>query len=67
MSLHVKAGTSWPEVLAGAVVSVGRARLLEARPILAQLTAAAVDAELVEEALARLSEPEPAKAAGSSP
>lgn len=42
------------EVLSGAVVSAGRARLEEARDRIAALTSAAVDPELTCEALARL-------------
>jgi hypothetical protein len=42
------------EVLAGAVVSAGRARLVEARTAIAQLTSAAVDPELTREALSKL-------------
>jgi HEAT repeat protein len=42
------------EVLSGAVVSAGRARLREARPAIEKLTAASVDHELTREALSRL-------------
>jgi hypothetical protein len=42
------------EVLSGAVVSAGRARMAEARETIAKLTAAAVDPELTREALGRL-------------
>lgn len=42
------------ETLAGAVVSAGRARLVEAREAIARLTASEVDPDLVREALARL-------------
>jgi hypothetical protein len=42
------------EVLSGAVVSAGRARMAEAREAIAKLTAAAVDPELTREALAQL-------------
>lgn len=44
-----------PDVLGGAVVAAGRARLAAARPLIERLTSAAVDPELVREALARLS------------
>ncbi|HVH46076.1 MAG TPA: hypothetical protein VM925_27190, partial [Labilithrix sp.] len=47
-------GSSRREVLSGAVVSAGRARMLEARDLIARLTAAAVDPELTREALERL-------------
>ncbi|MDF2696520.1 MAG: repeat protein [Labilithrix sp.] len=47
-------GSGRREVLAGAVVSAGRARMTEARELIARLTAAAVDPELTREALARL-------------
>lgn len=43
-----------PDVLGGAVVAAGRARLVEARPRLDALPAGAVDPELVTEALARI-------------
>jgi HEAT repeat protein len=46
-----------PDVLGGAVVAAGRARLAKARPLIEKLTAAAVDPELVKEALARLETP----------
>jgi hypothetical protein len=49
-------GSTRREVLSGAVVSAGRARIVEARERIEQLTAAAVDPELAREALARLSE-----------
>jgi hypothetical protein len=42
------------EVLSGAVVSAGRARMIEAKETIAKLTSAAVDPELTREALARL-------------
>jgi len=45
-----------PDVLGAAVVASGRARIAKARPLLARLTAAAVDPELVAEALRRLDE-----------
>ncbi len=45
-----------PDVLGGAVVSAGRARLAQARPRIAALAAGLVDAELVKEALAQLDE-----------
>jgi HEAT repeat protein len=47
------------EVLAGAVVSAGRARIAEAREVIASLTSAAIDPELTQEALARLRESTP--------
>jgi HEAT repeat protein len=47
-----------PDVLAAAVVAVGRAKIQEARPKLEKLTTAAVDPELVREALARLEDGE---------
>jgi HEAT repeat protein len=47
-------GSSRREVLAGAVVAAGRARMTEARESIAKLTATAVDPELTREALARL-------------
>jgi len=47
-------GSSRREVLSGAVVSAGRAKLYEARDRIAALTSAAVDPELTREALARL-------------
>lgn len=47
------------EVLSGAVVSAGRARLREARDRVASLTAAAVDPDLTHEALAKLDTPDP--------
>ena len=50
-------GSSRREVLSGAVVSAGRARLYEARERIAALTSAAVDPELTREALARLEAP----------
>lgn len=43
-----------PDVLGGAVVAAGRARLVAARPRIERITSAAVDPELVREALARL-------------
>ena len=43
-----------PDVLGGAVVSAGRARLVEARARIEALAPGAVDAELVKEALAQL-------------
>ncbi len=50
-----------PDVLGAAVVAAGRARIREARPKIERLTKAAVDPELVREALERLSdEKEPA-------
>ena len=45
------------EVLSGAVVSAGRARMVEAKDLIARLTAVAVDPELTREALAQLSAP----------
>jgi hypothetical protein len=48
---------SKPDVLAGAVVAAGRARIREARPKIERLTKAAVDPVLVREALERLDEP----------
>jgi HEAT repeat protein len=45
-----------PDVLGAAVVAAGRARIAAARPILAKLTAAAVDAELLREALGAIDE-----------
>jgi HEAT repeat protein len=45
------------EVISGAVVSAGRARITEARDTIEQLTTASVDPELVLEALLRLGEP----------
>jgi HEAT repeat protein len=47
-------GSSRPDVLGGAVVAAGRARIAQARPLLERLTKASVDPELVREALARL-------------
>ena len=49
-------GSSRREVLSGAVVSAGRARMKEARDLVARLTSGAVDPELTREALARLEE-----------
>lgn len=46
------------EVLSGAVVSAGRARMEEARDLIAKLTSQAVDPELTREALGRLDAPE---------
>lgn len=43
-----------PDVLGGAVVAAGRARLAQARPRIAALAEGVVDAELVKEALAQL-------------
>jgi HEAT repeat protein len=43
-----------PDVLGGAVVSAGRARLVKARKLIERLPTVAVDPELVREALARL-------------
>jgi HEAT repeat protein len=45
------------EVLSGAVVSAGRARMREARDLIVKLTSHAVDPELTREALARLDAP----------
>lgn len=42
------------EVLEGAVVAAGRARLAEAKPLVAKLAGGVVDAELLSEALGRL-------------
>lgn len=47
-------GSDKRDVLAGAVVAAGRARLYEARPLIERLTAAAVDRSLVDEALEAL-------------
>jgi len=47
-------GSTRREVLSGAVISAGRARMTEARDAIARLTAAAVDPELVREALRRI-------------
>ncbi|HVJ93142.1 MAG TPA: HEAT repeat domain-containing protein [Labilithrix sp.] len=47
-------GSTRREVLAGAVVSAGRARMVEARAAISRLTAGAVDPDLTSEALARL-------------
>ena len=47
-----------PDVLGGAVVSAGRARLVKARARLESLPAGAVDPELVAEALARIAREE---------
>jgi HEAT repeat protein len=44
-----------PDVLAGAVVAAGRARLVKARPAIERIPTVAVDPELVREALSRLS------------
>jgi hypothetical protein len=53
------------EVLSGAVVSAGRARMSEARDAIARLTSASVDPELSREALERLDAPaKPAKTDG---
>jgi HEAT repeat protein len=46
--------SSRPDVLGGAVVAAGRARLAQARPLIERITRAAVDPELVREALERL-------------
>ncbi len=46
--------SSRADVRAGAVVSAGRARILEARPILEKFDATSVDPELVREALASI-------------
>lgn len=46
--------SSRPDVLAGAVVAAGRARLAKARALIEKLPTVAVDPELVREALARL-------------
>ncbi len=43
-----------PDVLGAAVVSAGRARIADAKPKIEKLTSAAVDPELVKEALRRL-------------
>lgn len=43
-----------PDVLGGAVVAAGRARLAAARPLIERITTVAVDPELVREALSRL-------------
>src|SRR5262249_41429834 len=45
-----------PDVLGAAVVAAGRARLVQAKPKIERLTSAAMDPELVKEALRRLSE-----------
>ncbi len=50
-------GSGRREVLAGAVVSAGRARLVEARDLIAKLTSASVDPELTREALRLLEAP----------
>lgn len=50
------------EVLSGAVVSAGRARLREAKGTIARLTAAAVDPALTSEALRELDTPEETRA-----
>lgn len=47
-------GSTRREVLAGAVVSAGRARMMEAIEAIAKLTSAAIDPELTREALKRL-------------
>ena len=57
-------GSSRREVLSGAVVSAGRARLKEARAFIERLTSSAVDPELTREALERLREPTTAAAPG---
>jgi HEAT repeats len=54
------------EVVSGAVVSAGRARMVEARDVIARLTAATVDPELTREALARL-DAASGRAIGSKP
>lgn len=46
-----------PDVLGAAVVAAGRARLRQARRLIERIPTAAVDPELVREALARLDEP----------
>jgi len=51
-------GSPRPEVLGGAVVSAGRARLVEARARIEKLPAGAVDPELVTEALSRIAREE---------
>ena len=50
-------GSSRREVLSGAVVSAGRARMTEVRDVIAKLTSAAVDPELTREALLALDTP----------
>ena len=45
-----------PDVLGGAVVAAGRARIAKARPLIEKLSTVAGDPELVTEALARLGE-----------
>src|SRR5690606_27944915 len=47
-------GSPRREVLSGAVVSAGRARMKEARDVIAKLTAAAVGRDLVREARKRI-------------
>ena len=47
-------GSNRPDVLGGAVVAAGRARLAKARPLIEKLPSVAVDPELVKEALGRL-------------
>ncbi|MBX3212274.1 MAG: HEAT repeat domain-containing protein [Labilithrix sp.] len=47
-------GSTRREVLSGAVVAAGRARMAEARDLIARLTAQAVEPELTREALERL-------------
>ena len=49
-------GSSRREVLSGAVVSAGRARMIETRALIEKLTTVAVDPELKREALERLVE-----------
>jgi HEAT repeat protein len=50
-----------PDVLGGAVVAAGRARLVEARPRIESLPSGSVDPELVAEALARIAREETAE------
>jgi ABC-type histidine transport system ATPase subunit len=47
-----------PDLLGGAVVSAGRARLVQAKKLIERIPTVAVDPELVREALSRLERPE---------
>ena len=56
-----------PDVLGGAVVAAGRARIAKARPLIERIPTVAVDPELVNEALARLDADRPKAASGDEP
>lgn len=51
-------GSKRPDLLGGAVVAAGRARLVQARRLIERIPTVAVDPELVREALSRLDESE---------